>query len=364
MTARQPASIRFKNPGAMWGNALAIKWGAEKKAVKLNDGKGQGNNIAVFPTYVAGICAQLDLWRTSKHYRNKRFEDAIAIWSGHNEVESYIKFVLARVPGMTRDTIMDDEFWSSPKGIAFLKAQAWHEAGKKYPAPDKDWIEAQKRVFDGVPSAGVPAKPAPPALPLDETIVQGDPDLWNVQRRLKAMNYLPGKLDGKWGGITTGAIGGFMNDRHLTFAAPTSAEMFKEILEPLNAEISKAETEVPSFTRPIAQERAEATPAELAPKIPEIKSAQNASWWSKVQGWWSAGFGGVTAAGLVTNLMTAQQTVEPIKSWFGDKVPFAIGGAFVLAVIFVAIVLAKKASGAANDSANAATKAFQEGARV
>lgn len=145
--AQEPASIRFKNPGAMWGSALAIKWGAKKKAVTLKDGKGQGNNIAVFPTYVQGICAQLDLWRTSKNYRNKRFADAIAIWSGGNYVESYIAFVLKRVPGMKRNTIMNDTFWQSSMGIEFLKAQAWHEAGKRYPAPDADWIAAQRRVF-------------------------------------------------------------------------------------------------------------------------------------------------------------------------------------------------------------------------
>jgi hypothetical protein len=136
----------------MWGSALAIKWGAATDAVVLHDGKGQGNNIAVFPTYVQGICAQLDLWRTSDHYKNKRFADAINIWSGGNEVESYIRFVTSRVPGMTRDTIMNDAFWHSPMGIAFLKAQAWHEAGKQYPAPDADWIEAQKRVLGGGPT--------------------------------------------------------------------------------------------------------------------------------------------------------------------------------------------------------------------
>jgi hypothetical protein len=164
--AREPASIRYKNPGAMWGSALAIKWGASPKAVTLNDGKGQGNNIAVFPTYVQGICAQLDLWRTSKNYRNKRFCDAIAIWSGHNSVESYISFVLARVPGMTRDTVMDDAFWRSVRGIQFLQAQAWHEAGKKYPAPDADWLEAQKRVFSGsTQPAPVVAKPPPDPAP-------------------------------------------------------------------------------------------------------------------------------------------------------------------------------------------------------
>lgn len=127
-------------------SAIPLKWGS-KETVYLSDGMGQGNNIAVFPTFVQGICAQLDLWRTSKNYRNKRFADAIAIWSGHNNVESYIKFVLARVPGMTRDTVLNDAFWQGPMGIPFLKAQAWHEAGKPYPAPDADWIEARKRVF-------------------------------------------------------------------------------------------------------------------------------------------------------------------------------------------------------------------------
>lgn len=154
----EPASIRYKNPGAMWGNALAIKWGAEKKAVSLNDGLGQGNNIAVFPTFVQGICAQLDLWRTSKNYKNKRFADAIAIWSGGNYVASYIAFCKARVPGLTEGTIMNDAFWQGPSGVAFLKAQAWHEAGKQYPAPDADWIEAQKRVFSGVPTANTVKK--------------------------------------------------------------------------------------------------------------------------------------------------------------------------------------------------------------
>jgi len=154
----EPASIRYKNPGAMWGNALAIKWGASKQPVVLHDGKGQGNNIAVFPTFVQGICAQLDLWRTSKNYRNKRFADAIAIWSGHNEVPSYIAFCKKRVPGLTESTIMNDAFWKGASGIAFLKAQAWHEAGKQYPAPDADWIEAQRRVFSGVPTANTVQK--------------------------------------------------------------------------------------------------------------------------------------------------------------------------------------------------------------
>lgn len=163
----EPAAIRYKNPGAMWGrtgkrpsasktvptnSAIPLKWGS-KETVYLSDGTGQGNNIAVFPTWVQGICAQLDLWRSSPRYKNKRFADAIATWSGGNNVPSYIAYCKARVPGLTENTIMNDAFWKSPMGIAFLKAQAWHEAGKRYPAPDADWIAAQKRVFSGVPTA-------------------------------------------------------------------------------------------------------------------------------------------------------------------------------------------------------------------
>lgn len=152
----EPASIRTKNPGAMWGSPLAKKWGSTE-TITLHDGLGQGNNIAVFPTYVQGICAQLDLWRTSKNYRNRRFADAIYIWSGGNNVPSYIAYVKARVPGMTENTIMDDAFWRGPMGIGFLKAQAGHEAGKPYPAPDADWVTAQRIVFAG--ALPVAAKP-------------------------------------------------------------------------------------------------------------------------------------------------------------------------------------------------------------
>ena len=151
----EPASIRYRNPGAMWGgNAISKKWG-EMGNVALNDGMGQNNHIAVFPTYVQGICAQIDLWR-SPRYHNKRFADAIAVWSGGNWVQSYIDFVTQRVPGMTGDTIMSDAMLNSPMGIAFLQAQAWHEAGKPYPAPRSDWIEAQRRVFSGVVPAAQP----------------------------------------------------------------------------------------------------------------------------------------------------------------------------------------------------------------
>lgn len=184
----EPASIRFKNPGAMWGRtgkrvsasktvatniAIPVRWGS-RETVYLNDGLGQNNNIAVFNNYVDGICAQLDLWRTSPKYHARRLADALFTWSGGNETESYIAFVLKRVPNMTRNTVMDDTFLASADGIGFLKAQAWHEAGKKYPAPDGDWPVAQKRVFGNTSVVGLPLTEPAPALPLLTISMEGD----------------------------------------------------------------------------------------------------------------------------------------------------------------------------------------------
>lgn len=161
----EPASIRYKNPGAMWGgNPISKKWG-EQGNVALNDGLGQGNHIAVFPTYLAGICAQIDLWRWSMHYHDKPFAEGIATWCGHNSVETYVALVTKRVPGMTRNTVMNDAFWRSPMAIPFLKAQAFQEAGKEYPAADSDWPQALKLVLGGIGAVQPPIAPIPDVRP-------------------------------------------------------------------------------------------------------------------------------------------------------------------------------------------------------
>jgi hypothetical protein len=151
-------------------NKIALKYGS-KITYYLNDGMGQGNNIAVFDTWVQGICAQLELWRTSDNYRNKTFLQAITKWSGGNYVPSYVKYVKARVPGITESTVLNDAFWLGPMGIPFLKAQAGHEAGKPYPAPEGDWAKARDIVFGKAPKTTdkeLPVveapKPTPPGL--------------------------------------------------------------------------------------------------------------------------------------------------------------------------------------------------------
>lgn len=146
-----PASIQFKNPGAMWPGAIATKWGSTKWQY-LSDGTGQGgggkgNKIAIFDSWVQGICAQLDMWRTSPHYKNQRFSVAINIWCGGNHTAEYIAHVKARIPGMNENTVMNDAFWMSSNGLRFLQVQAAHEAGRVIPAPATDWATAQQRVM-------------------------------------------------------------------------------------------------------------------------------------------------------------------------------------------------------------------------
>jgi hypothetical protein len=342
MARREPASIRFKNPGAMWGSALAIKWGAQKKAVALKDGTGQGNNIAVFPTYVQGICAQLDLWRTSKHYKNRRFADAIAVWSGGNHVESYIKFVCDRVPGMTRNTVMNDAFWRSSMGIAFLKAQAWHEAGKRYPAPAADWIEAQNIVFSNVAK---PKPKLPPAAPVDQPSTVERVEAQAVQELLRKLNYVEAGIpNGDVGGRTIAAIAAFMHDRGMK-GAP-------EITPALKAELDKAVAE--GWVRPIAEERKNATTETLAPQIPEIdaaKKTEDMSFWGGVMAFLTA-----VVTGIAKFFQDAADMLAPVRDLLYDVPGFvwALGAVGISGALYYQSRRGRKSG----------VEAFQTGART
>lgn len=155
-----PASIRYNNPGAMWGgNALTKKWG-ETGNVALNDGLHQNNHIAVFPDKVHGAAAQFDLWHTSQNYHNQQLYHAIRIWSGGNSWPAYVDLIGKLAPGLTATTIVNDALLSGPQGLALVKAQAQMEAGGPYPMTDTEWAQAQAMVF---------GKSAPVAAPVVET---------------------------------------------------------------------------------------------------------------------------------------------------------------------------------------------------
>jgi hypothetical protein len=139
--AREPASIRYKNPGAMWGGKHANTWGAVSDVV-LKD--GQANHIAVFPDFVHGAAAQFALWKVS--YCNMSLAAAIRKWSGHNSSAAYMAF-LGRHVGITAQTWITPALLASPKGLALMQAQAQWEAGKPYPMTNAEWRQAQALVF-------------------------------------------------------------------------------------------------------------------------------------------------------------------------------------------------------------------------
>lgn len=140
----EPASIRYNNPGAMWGgNAISRKWG-ETKNIALKDGLNQNNHIAVFPDVVHGAAAQFDLWNHS--YTGTTLAAAIKKWSGGNSSAAYMAF-LQKHTGLNATSFVDHITLAAPVGIALLKAQAQWEAGKPYPMTDAQWEQAQALVF-------------------------------------------------------------------------------------------------------------------------------------------------------------------------------------------------------------------------
>lgn len=156
-----PASIRYNNPGAMWGknNSVATKFGADpKNTVGLNDGLNQGNNIAVFPDKVHGAAAQFALW--ARGYTGLTLLAATTKWSGGNSSTAYMTFLTSKT-GLTPSSLITLSVLTSPTGLKLMKAQAQWEAGKPYPLSDAEWLQAQKLAF---PNADLPAAPATPVV--------------------------------------------------------------------------------------------------------------------------------------------------------------------------------------------------------
>lgn len=186
--ARIPAAIRYKNPGAMWPGKVATKWGSTAY-VTLND--GQGNKIAVFPTFVQGAAAQFDLWAT-KYTTGETLKQLIDRWSGHNSPAAYVNFLEART-GTSIDTVMTKQFLASPAGWKLMKAQSRWEAGKEMPMTDAEWQQAQKMVFDGA------AAPEPAPIDPTKTILRKG-DRGEVVKKLQtALGFAGRDVDGDFG---------------------------------------------------------------------------------------------------------------------------------------------------------------------
>lgn len=136
-SASDPATMRHNNPGAMWYvGGWQKKYGASF-GQKLNDGLGQGNQIARFPTPVHGAAAQFHLL---SNYGGTSVRQGIAKWSGNNNVSSYLS-VLRRNgfdPSEKLSSILSDP----ESAVRFAKAMASHETGKGFPLADEEWMAA------------------------------------------------------------------------------------------------------------------------------------------------------------------------------------------------------------------------------
>jgi len=182
-----PASIRYKNPGAMWPGPRATKWGS-KSWVQLND--PQRNKIAVFDTFIDGAAADFDLW--SSNYTGMTLKAAIDKWSGHNSPTSYVNF-LQSATGTSINTVVTKAFLASDAGWKLLKAQSRWEAGMPIPMSDADWQQAQKMVFGGAVVPSAPPKPVKLGV-----IRKGDRG--EVVRKLQTALGFTGKdVDGDFG---------------------------------------------------------------------------------------------------------------------------------------------------------------------
>lgn len=151
-----PASIRNKNPSAMWPNRLATKFGSTSYE-QLKD--GQGNKIATFPDDVHGAAAQFALW-ASQGYLGKTLAEAIKKWSGNNSPDDYARSLAHAIPNLSLDTVITINFLKSENGWKFMKIQAQWEAGRPYPMTDDEWQSAQKLAFGETPVV-VATKPEP-----------------------------------------------------------------------------------------------------------------------------------------------------------------------------------------------------------
>ncbi len=138
-----PASIRNKNPGAMYPGASSKKFGATTyETLKSKDGT---HKIATFPTAVHGAAAQFDL--LARSYTGMSLEKAITRWCGGFYAPTYLKVLRDRADVsadtvLTRAMLADHEF-----AVPLAKAMAWQEAGCDYPLKDDEWLEAHQMAF-------------------------------------------------------------------------------------------------------------------------------------------------------------------------------------------------------------------------
>jgi len=167
----------------------------------------------------------------------------------------------------------------------------------------------------------------------------------SIQTRLDKMGYHEvGMLDGKWGGKTAGVIAAFKNDRKI--------EGEPVIDKVLTDEMDKSEAE--GFKRAIAPERAEATEATVAAKVPEIIPVKRSRF---------AAFTGFIGSIFLAIINALADYFKDALAWVIELKQYASD-----APAWVWFILAAVAAGgmafAASRGANGIVEAFRKGERA
>lgn len=138
-----PASIRNRNPGAMYPGPSSKKFGsASFETLKSKDGV---HKIATFHSDIQGAAAMFDL--LASKYCGQTVEKAITKWCGAFYVSSYIK-VLESTGGIKRSDILTKAMLQdAEKGIPLARAMALQEAGREYPLTEEQWRQAHACAF-------------------------------------------------------------------------------------------------------------------------------------------------------------------------------------------------------------------------
>jgi hypothetical protein len=165
------ASVRSNNPGAMWPNPIASRFGATSYQ-SLNDGTGQGNKIAIFPDAESGAAAHFAL--LNEKYTGMPLSAAITKWSGGNSSPQYTALV-SKATGIAPGEVLTPQVLASPRGIALTKAMARQEAGGEFPLSDEGWARAQSRAFGGKTAAADTGTATDAALPSAPAASDGGP---------------------------------------------------------------------------------------------------------------------------------------------------------------------------------------------
>lgn len=175
----------------------------------------------------------------------------------------------------------------------------------KADGPKKPIKEPMPQRVDA-PEPGADSEPSPEPDEAAPPHNQQSVEIETVQRRLAALGYAVGGIDGKWGGMTAGGIAAFKNDRKLAGEAA--------IDDALKAELDLAEAE--GFTRPIAKPRAEADEkkaAETAPEIVPVARGRLAALWAT-----AVSFVVSAASAVGDYFQDALDWLVNIKQYFAD----------------------------------------------